>query len=82
MNQEPNSFSLEYNGRTLQVEKLNLPGYRAYRVSAEGSISLIVARAKDFEAHHFWTSIPEGRQVEAERVGAVVEEYLRAKNYI
>ncbi|HSD06564.1 hypothetical protein [Flavobacterium sp.] len=41
-----------------------------------------MARAKDFEAHHFWTSIPEGRQAEAERVGAVVEEYLRAKNYI
>jgi hypothetical protein len=40
---------------------------------------LVVARATGREGNLFWTSIPEGRQKEAEGVGMLIEDYLSNK---
>jgi hypothetical protein len=40
---------------------------------------LIVTKAAGTEIGKFWTSIPEGRQEEADEVGELITEYLRDK---
>jgi len=73
-------FELEVRGVTLKVERLSLPGHVAFRIvfSSERK-PLVIARAINADAVRFWTSIPEGRQKEAEGVGILIEEYLQSK---
>ncbi len=73
-------FELELNGVKMVAQQLNLPGYTAFRVTFDSPRPVIVvARANDFNATKFWTSVPEGRQKEAEGVGALIETYLKSK---
>jgi len=73
-------FQLQLNGVTITVKPLALSGYRAFEVSFSSSRKpLIVARTKDFDKNIFYTSIPQGRQKEAEGVGKLIEEYYKKK---
>ena len=38
---------------------------------------LVITRAEHSNVHKFWTSIPEGRQKEAEEVGTLISEYFK-----
>ena len=80
MQSNENHFELELNGVNMKVDRFSLPGHLAFRVvfSSERA-PIVVARATDFNASRFWTSIPEGRQKEAEGVGALIEEYFNSK---
>ncbi|MGZ5219793.1 MAG: hypothetical protein ACXWC7_06935 [Chitinophagaceae bacterium] len=70
------NFELELNGVKMQVEGLNLPGYTAFRVSFSSSrLPIVVARATKDGGGKFWTSIPEGRQKEAEGIGKLIGQY-------
>lgn len=42
----------------------------------DGRKPLVIARASNVDAAKFWTSIPEGRQKEANEVGSLIETYL------
>ena len=76
----PETFELELNGVTMKVQELDIPKYTAFSVVFSSKRQpLVVARAKDFEREIFWTSIPEGRQKEAEGVGKLIEEYFESK---
>jgi len=79
MNSEFDSnFELELNGVKMSVQKLSLPGFTAFRVSFSSARKpLVLARATNANAARFWTSIPEGRQKEAEGVGKLIEEYYK-----
>lgn len=73
-------FEIRYKGVVMDVERLKLPGYVAFRVVFNsGRPPLVVARATDAGMAKFWTSIPEGRQKEAEGMGKLIEEYFQAK---
>jgi hypothetical protein len=73
-------FRFVAHGVTLTCERLNLPTYVAFRVTFTSSREpIIVARAEGEQRPFFWTSIPEGRQKEAEGVGKLIEEYLANK---
>lgn len=77
---DDNKFELQVNSVTLRVERLNLPGHVAFRVVFSSARQpLVVARATNADAARFWTSIPEGRQKEAEEVGKLIQEYLQTK---
>ena len=70
-------FSFESHNVVLSCERLDIPKYVAFRVSfSSGREPIVVARAKGADQPFFWTSIPEGRQKEAEGVGKLIEEYL------
>ena len=70
-------FSFEARGVIIMCQRLNLPGYVAFKVWFSSKRQpIIVARAKGMNAPFFWTSIPEGRQKEAEGIGKLIEEYL------
>jgi hypothetical protein len=78
MEKEENHFELELNGVKMMVDRLSLPGYNAFRVVFSSARKpIVVVRATDFNDTRFWTSIPEGRQNEAEGVGALIEDYFK-----
>ena len=72
-------FQLTLNGVTIFVKPLALPGYQAFEVSFSSPRKpLIIARTKDIDKKIFYTSIPEGRQNEAEDIGALISEYFKS----
>jgi hypothetical protein len=77
---EPEYFETRVNGVFMKFQELDLPGYTAFNVTFSSKrMSLIVARAKNADHQAFWTSIPEGRQKEAEGVGKLIEEHFKTK---
>ncbi len=80
MIQPSESFDLELNGVSMKVHELDIPKYTAFRVVFSSTRPpIVVARTKDADKNIFWTSIPEGRQKEAEGVGKLIEEYFQKK---
>ena len=74
-------FILELNGVKMEVTELVIPNFTAFRiVFSSARVPLVVARTKDADKNIFWTSIPQGRQREAEGVGKLIDEYLENKN--
>ena len=71
-------FILELNGVTMNVAELSIPGWVAFRVQFSSARKpIVIARALNANAERFWTSIPEGRQQEAEAIGKLIEEYFK-----
>ena len=77
-----NDFSFESQNVIITVHRLPMPGYVVFKVNFSSNRKPItIARATDFEANKFWTTIPEGldREKEAQGVGILIEEYLKSK---
>ena len=73
-------FSIESHGVVIDCQRLDIPNYVAFRVEFSSKRKpLIIAKAAGMDVRFFWTSIPEGRQKEAEGVGKLIEEYLSKK---
>jgi hypothetical protein len=70
-------FEVIYKNQTLPVEVITLAANTLFRVSLIEKISLIITRAMGDNGKKFWTSIPEGRQVEAEAIGPLIEAWYR-----
>lgn len=78
--QKDKIFCFDAHNVTLTCERLDLPRYVAFRVVFSSSREpIVVARARGVERPFFWTSIPEGRQKEAEGVGKLIDAYLSRK---
>jgi hypothetical protein len=76
----PANFELELNGVKMYVHELDLPGHTAFKVVFSSNRKpIIVTRTHDYD-RVFWTSVPEGRQKEAEGVGALIEDYFKKQN--
>ena len=74
-------FSIESHGVLIDCQRLDIPNYVAFRIEFSSKRNpLIIVRAAGMNVPFFWTSIPEGRQREAEGVGKLIEEYLANKN--
>jgi len=75
----PKSFELDFNGGKIKVAEHKIAGQIVFRiVFPDRRTPLVINRAEHFDAHSFWTSIPEGRQKEAEEIGALISNYLNA----
>ena len=73
-------FSFEAHGVIITCQRLNLQGQIAYYVEFSSDRKpLVVAQAEFLNSSAIWTSIPEGRQKEAEGVGKLIELYLAKK---
>ena len=71
-------FTLDFRGSLLKIEGHQVGKSKVFRVVfPDKRAPLIVSKAKGKDIGAFWTSIPEGRQQEAEDVGELIEEYLR-----
>lgn len=74
------SFTFEAHGVSLTCERVDLPRVVAYRVVFSSRRDpIVITQAKSPDNSKFWTSIPEGRQKEAEGVGRLIDEYLKNK---
>jgi len=73
-------FSFETHGVAITCRRLPLTKQAVYYVTFSSSRQPItIARAKFVDSDIRWTSIPEGRQKEAEGVGKLIDQYLANK---
>jgi hypothetical protein len=71
------AFEIIYKEQSLPVERMMLGNFTCFRVGLIGKAALVVTRAQKGGGEKFWTSVPEGRQVEAEQIGPLIEAYYR-----
>lgn len=77
METKPDFFELPFKGGKIRVQEHTINQYRIFRFAfSDKRAPLTTTRAVHAEAYGFWTSVPEGRQQEAEEVGAIISEYL------
>ena len=75
----PQNFDLEMDNLKLKVQRHSIANQVIYRVNfSDKRTPLVVTRASKDTAERFWTSIPKGRQREAEQVGDLIAEYIKS----
>jgi hypothetical protein len=76
MHQDTSSFELSYKDQTVIVRRHSVGGITVFRISfSDRRPPLVITRARHQNAFNFWTSIPEGRQTEAEEIGPLIAEF-------
>lgn len=74
-------FTIQHGATTIHCKQVDMQDRLAFHVTFSSARKpLLVVRAKDFNGSRFWTSMPEGRQKEAEGIGSLIEDYLKALN--
>lgn len=75
---EPRVFDVELNSQTVRVSAHTIKSARVFHiVYPDRKPDLNITIAEDTDGLKFWTSIPEGRQEEAEFAGKVIAAYIR-----
>jgi hypothetical protein len=73
-------FEIEYEGETVQVTEAEIRDRRIFHLAyTNGRKPLTITVARDNKDVKFWTSIPEGRQEEAEKAGKLIAAFIRNK---
>lgn len=71
-------FEIKYGSTTVYINPVELPDRLALHASFSSSRKpIVVIRAHRSNGDRFWTSVPEGRQSEAEGIGKLIEDYLK-----
>jgi len=79
MADQETNFELNFKDGKIRVQRHSIGGQVIFRVIfSNKTMPLVLTRALHANAHRFWTSIPEGRQQEAEEVGALISEYYKS----
>lgn len=75
---DPDLFHVELNGQTVQVSVHTIKSARIFHLIYQGATPpLNITIAENSDGMKFWTSVPEGRQEEAEFAGKVIAAYIR-----
>lgn len=78
MVQDPNNFELDFKDGKINITRHTIGAQVIFRVVFSNKKSpLVVTRALHANAYRFWTSVPEGRQREAEEIGSLISEYFK-----
>lgn len=73
-------FEIEYMGAVSKVTEAEINSRRIFYVQFPGNRKMLtITVGKGLGDEKFWTSIPEGRQQEAEDVGQLIAEFIRGK---
>lgn len=76
---DPQAFDIELNGQPAHVTDHAIKSARIFHVVfANHRPPLNITIAENIDGEKFWTSIPEGRQEEAELAGKLIGDYIRA----
>ncbi len=73
-------FDIDFNGKPIHIKSKDTAKGVIYLATYPGANDLYITRALNAKGDHFWTSIPEGRQEAAERVGKMIETYIKQHN--
>jgi hypothetical protein len=75
---DPQAFEIVINGQTVQVTGHTIRSARVFHIVFQNRRApLNITIAENTDGEKFWTSIPEGRQEEAEFAGKLVGSYIR-----
>jgi len=75
---EGDNFELDFMSGRIKVQRRLVANQTVYIVVfSDNRKHLVLTRATSHNANYFWTSVPEGRQREAEQVGPVIAEHIR-----
>lgn len=73
-------FELDYKEEKIKVQRHSLSGQVIFKVRfPDHREPLVLTRALHSNSYKFWTSIPEGRQREAEEIGVLISVYFKKK---
>lgn len=76
---DPRAFDIELNGVVAHVTGHTIRAARVFHIVYSNSKpALDITIAENSEGVKFWTSVPEGRQEEAEFAGKLIAAYIRA----
>lgn len=76
---EVKQFDIEFKNDLLRVTRHLIKDQEVYRISfSDQRKPLVITQASIGKNMRFWTSLPQGRQQEAEQIGTVIEQYLNS----
>lgn len=79
MSEDSQAFMIEYEGRPVRVSEHNIGERRVFHVDLPLRGKALILTVSEGPQGRFWTSIPEGRQAEAEKVGPLIAWYFKIK---
>jgi len=75
---DPKAFDIELNGLVAHVTDHTIKSAKVFHIVYPNSKpALNITVAENSDGVKFWTSVPEGRQEEAEFAGKVIAAYIR-----
>jgi len=75
---DPEHFEIELNGAAVAVSIHTIRSARVFHVIyPDNRPPLNITIAENTDGKKFWTSVPEGRQEEAEFAGRIIAAYIR-----
>ena len=74
---DPEIFELVFYKEKIKITRHGLGSDVIYRVVFSNKIQPLVLTRTRSNTDKFWTSIPEGRQKEAEEIGLLISEYFK-----
>jgi hypothetical protein len=76
----PEPFEIEYDGKPAEVREHYIKDMRVFHITfTDKRRPLVITVAEAPGGKKWWTSVPQGRQTEAEQVGKLIAAYIRAK---
>ena len=74
------TFEIEYEGLTANVGEHDIQDTRIFHIAfGDKRKPLVITVAEGPGNKRWWTSVPQGRQSEAEQIGKLIAAYIRAK---
>ncbi|MBL7732302.1 MAG: hypothetical protein JNM88_14080 [Chitinophagaceae bacterium] len=71
-------FILTFQDSRIRVQRHTIQGAFVYHITFENKRPpLVITRAEKPTGQNWWTSIPEGRQLEANLIGPLIEEHIK-----
>lgn len=72
-------FELEFKNLKLRVQRHTIAGNFVYHIIFQDKRPpLVITRASAENGGKWWTSIPEGRQREADEIGPLIENHIKS----
>jgi hypothetical protein len=73
-------FKIEYEGMPANVSEHEIQETRVFHITFSDRRKPLVITVADAPGNKkWWTSVPQGRQTEAEQIGKLIATYIRAK---
>ena len=73
-------FQIEHNGKVATVTEAEIRNRRIFYIQVAGEKKVLtITVGKRLGEEKFWTSIPEGRQQDAEEIGKLIASYIKSK---
>jgi len=67
-------FVLDFDGAEIKIMRHAIGGHDVYRIAfPDKRKPLVITYAVDARSKDFWTSVPQGRQAEAEAIGKLIQ---------